>query len=77
MNLFDMTDPQKVAETKRLETVREITNDPERWPTCSVCKTKISPLAVGDEIADGPVCLTCYMKRRNQNASEKEIHQTS
>lgn len=68
MNLFEMTDPAKAAEAKRQERMRQIVENPELWPTCAICKTKISPVAVAEETADGSVCLTCYMKRRNHNA---------
>lgn len=65
MNLFDMVDPKKAEEAKRIEERQELMKHPERWHTCAGCGRKISPLFECN-IDGRPLCSTCYMIERKE-----------
>lgn len=66
MNLFDMTDPKKAEEAKRLEAKRDLADHPEQWHTCDACGCRIHPQFEG-RIGERTLCLTCYTKERKSN----------
>lgn len=66
MNLFDMTDPAKIAEAKRLEELQERIVHPEHWNRCADCGARVHPQFEAHE--NGAVlCLTCAHKRKKRS----------
>lgn len=66
MNLFELTDPVKVAEAKRMEAMQARVLDREHWNHCADCGAAINPQFEAHE--DGAVlCLTCARKRKTRS----------